>query len=161
MQCRLLHIVYLGASGKIEPPTVAFEIVHRYADKALELDNTIAESHIAKASAYLFYDWKWKEANDALQKAIELNPGAVEAYELLGFYYILAMGPKRKGCSNAGKSRTNGSTLPRLLTQSLGNVYIFAERFDDAIRQAEKMLEIDPQMRCSYRNERLGCRNER
>ena len=56
-------------------PDKAFEIVHRYADKALELDDTVAEGHIAKASAYLFYDWKWQEAYDALQKAILLNPG--------------------------------------------------------------------------------------
>ena len=41
---------YLGATGQILPDQ-AFAVVHRYADKALELDSTIAESHIAKANA--------------------------------------------------------------------------------------------------------------
>ena len=77
---------YLGATGQVLPHK-AFEIVHRYADKALKLDDSIAEGHISKASAYLFYESKWEEAYEELQKAIRLNPGAVSAYELLGFYY--------------------------------------------------------------------------
>ena len=85
---------YLGVTGQMLPEK-AFEIVHRYADKALQMDDSIAEGHIAKASAYLFYEWKWKEAFDALQKAIQLNPGAIEAYELLGYYYIV-MGQKKR-----------------------------------------------------------------
>ncbi len=77
----------LGTMGQMIPHT-AFEIGHQYADKALELDVTIAEGHIAKAMAYLYYEWKWQQAYDALQKAIELNSSRVEAYDLLGFYYI-------------------------------------------------------------------------
>jgi tetratricopeptide (TPR) repeat protein len=39
--------------------------------------------------------------------------------------------------------------LSPTISQALGNMYIFAERYDDAIRQADKLLEIDPQMRAS------------
>ncbi|MEI9909102.1 MAG: hypothetical protein WDO71_05195 [Bacteroidota bacterium] len=39
---------HLGAIGQILPKT-AFELVRGYADKALELDSSIAEGHIAKA----------------------------------------------------------------------------------------------------------------
>lgn len=135
---------YLGSSGQMLP-VKAFEIVHRYADKALELDSTIAESHIAKASAYLFYEWKWQEAYDCLQRAIRLNPSAAEAYELLGFYYIV-MGQIEKAVEvleEAGRM----DPLSPVITQSLGNMYLFAERYEDAIRQADKMLEMDPKMR--------------
>ena len=135
---------YLGSSGQMLP-IMAFEIVHRNADKALELDSTIAESHIAKASAYLFYEWKWKEAYEALHKAIELNPGATEAYESLSFYFIM-MGEKKK----AVELMEEAVRLDPLSTSTnnfLGNVYVFNERYDDAIHQAEKLLEIDPNMR--------------
>ena len=135
---------YVGATGQMLPDK-AFEIVHRYADKALELDSTIAESHIAKASAYLFYDWKWKEAFESLQKAIQLNPGAVEAYELLGFYYMV-MGQKGKAVQTLEEAERMDPLSP-VITQSLSNMYIFAERYDDAIRQADKLLEMNPQMR--------------
>ncbi len=135
---------YLGATGQMLPGK-AFEIVHRYADKALELDNSIAESHIAKASAFLFYDWKWKEAFASLQKAIQLNPGAIEAYELLGFYYMV-MGQKEKAVQSLEEAEIMDPLSP-VITQSLSNMYIFAERYDDAIRQADELLEMNPQMR--------------
>jgi len=135
---------YLGATGQMLP-TKAFEIVHRYADKALELDSTIAESHIAKASAYLFYEWKWKEAYEGLQKAIRLNPGAIEAYELLGLYYII-LGQKEKAVQTLEEAERIDPLSPIILEQ-LGNMYIFAGRYDDAIRQADKLLKMHPEMR--------------
>ena len=35
------------------------------------------------------------------------------------------------------------------MNHHLGNIYQFAERYDDAIKQADKLLEMDPQMRIS------------
>lgn len=137
---------YLGATGQMQA-TKAFEIVERHADKALELDSTIAESHIAKASVYLFYEWNWKEAYERLQKAIRLNPSAVEAYDLLGLYYIV-MGEKEKAVQTLEEAERMDPLSP-VIIQSLGSMYIFAERYDEAIRQADKLLEMDPKMRIS------------
>jgi adenylate cyclase len=136
----------LGSSGQMLPHT-AFEIVHRYADKALELDNTVAEGHVAKASAYLLYDWKWQDAYEALQKALQLNPGSIDAYELLSFHYVM-MGRKDEAVGLVEKAALLDPLSPVIL-QALGTMYIFAERFDDAIVQADKLLAIDPQMRIS------------
>ena len=115
--------------------------------------DTIAEGHIAKASAYLFYEWNWEEAYEELQKALRLNPGCVEAYELLGFYYIM-MGEKEKAVETLEEAEQIGSALPAGIIQSLGNMYIFAERYDDAIRQADKLLEMNP--RCASAIEMKG-----
>jgi adenylate cyclase len=134
----------LGSHGQMIPHT-AFEIAHQYAEKALELDDSIAEGHIAKAMPNLFYEWKWQEAYDALQKAIELNPSAVEAYDLLGFYYI-AMGQKMQAVKTLEEAEQIDPLSPSII-RSLGMMYIFAERFDDAIRQADKLLEMNPEMR--------------
>jgi TolB-like protein/Flp pilus assembly protein TadD len=134
----------LGSHGQMIPHT-AFEIAHQYADKALEIDDSIAEGHIAKAMPNLFYEWKWQEAYEALQKAIELNPSAVEAYDLLGFYYV-AMAQKTQAVKILEEAELIDPLSPTII-RSLGNVYIFAERFDDAIRQADKLLEMNPEMR--------------
>src|SRR5687768_17688810 len=66
---------YLGSTGQMLPHK-AFEIVKRYANQALALDDKIAEGHIARASVSLFYEWKLKDGYEALQKAIQLNPAA-------------------------------------------------------------------------------------
>jgi adenylate cyclase len=136
----------LGATGQMLPQQ-AFEIVRRYADKALALDSLIAEGHIAKASLYLFYEWKWKESYVALQKAIKLNPGATAAYQLLGFYYII-MG-QRQEAVKIMEEAVRIDPLSPIMNQFLGNAYIFAERYDDAIRKAEMLLEMNPEMRIS------------
>ena len=137
---------HLGSSGQMLPHT-AFGIVHRFADKAIELDGSVAEGYVAKASAYLLYDWNWQAAYDALQKALELNPGSIDAYELLSYHYVI-MGRKEEAVELVEKAALLDPLSPVIL-QTLGNMYVFAERFDDAIVQADKMLAIDPQMRIS------------
>lgn len=134
----------LGTMGQMIPHT-AFEIGHQYADKALELDETIAEGHIAKAMAFLYYEWKWQQAHDALQKAIELNPSRVEAYDLLGFYHI-AHNEKAQAVKVLEQAEQIDPLSPTII-RSLGMMYMFSERFDDAVRQAEKLLEMNPEMR--------------
>jgi TolB-like protein/tetratricopeptide (TPR) repeat protein len=136
----------LGSSGQLLP-NKAFEIVHKYADIALKLDDTIAESHIAKATAYLLYDWEWEKAYASLERALTLNRGAVEAYELLAFYHVI-MGDKQKAIQLLEEAQEL-DPLSATIVQALGNTYVFAERYADAIRQADKLLEMNPQMRIS------------
>jgi len=61
--------IQLGAMGVMNPHK-AFEIAHRYADKAIELDNTLAEAYAVKGAAFFFYDgyvlplfWKIKRSH--------------------------------------------------------------------------------------------------
>jgi adenylate cyclase len=134
----------MGSRGQMLPEK-AFAVAHQYADKAMELDDKIAESHIAKANAYLLYDWKWKEACEALEKAIELNPAAIEAYQLRGFYNII-MGRTDRAVQLLEQAEQIDPLSPAI-TLTLGSMYTFAHRYDDAKKQADKLLEINPEMR--------------
>lgn len=135
---------FLGSKGQILPQT-AFEIAHRYADKALQLNPSIAESYSAKAAAYIFYDWKWKDAYEHLQKALILNPATTTTYVLLAFYYTL-MGQKNESVKVLEKAEQIDPLSPYII-QALGNAYIIAERYEEASLQADKLLEMNPQMR--------------
>jgi adenylate cyclase len=135
---------YLGATGQMLPAN-AFKIVHQFADKALQLDSTIAEGHVARGSAYLFYDWNFDKAYGSLQKAIELNPAVVDAYELLSFYYVI-VGEKEKAVDILEDLITIDPLSPSV-AHSLGSMYVFAKRYDEAIAQADKVLDVYPQMR--------------
>lgn len=140
---------YLGSTGQLNPDK-AFEIVHKFSDKALELDNSIAESHIAKASAYLFYDWKWQAAFEELQKALELNPAATDTYYLLSMYYII-VGKK----TEAIRILLDALEIDPLSTRvnvHLIDAYIMNSQYDDALNIIDKLLEIDPTMRSALEN---------
>jgi Tfp pilus assembly protein PilF len=56
--------------------------------KALELDNTIAQAHLALALVKYFYEWDWAGAEAEFKRAIELNPNDPDAREYYPFYLI-------------------------------------------------------------------------
>jgi len=134
----------LGATGQLKPEK-AFGLANQYSDKALQMDNTIAESHIAKARIYLFYEKKWEAAYEVLQKALQLNPAAIDSYRLLGYYYIV-VGKKEEAIKILEKA-LEIDPLSTVINNYLGEAYAMAWRFDDAYRIAEKQLEINPVMR--------------
>ena len=134
----------LGATGQLKPEK-AFGFANQYADKALQMDNAIAESHIAKARVHLFYDKKWQAAYTALQKAMQLNPASIEPYRMLGYYYVV-VGKKDEAVKVLEKA-LEIDPLSTVVNNYLGEAYIMANRYEDAYRIAEKQLEINPTMR--------------
>jgi TolB-like protein/Flp pilus assembly protein TadD len=137
---------YLGGMGQMSPAK-AFEVVKRYSDMALSLDDTIADGHIARASSLLYYEWKWKEAFDELQVALKLNPGVIETYNLLSFYYIVV--DQKNDAVKILEQAEKLDPLSPMVLFHLGKAYIFNEQYHDAIRVADKLLEMQPGMRTS------------
>ncbi|WP_046367161.1 adenylate/guanylate cyclase domain-containing protein [Flavihumibacter petaseus] len=135
---------YLGATGQMQPEK-AFRIVHEYADKAIALNGEIAEGYCAKAAAYLLHDWNWKKAKEFLDKSLSLNPIYGEAFELLAYYYICV--DNKQAAVNVMEEAISHDPLSISVLQSLGNMYLMAERYTEAMEQAEKLLEISPQLR--------------
>jgi adenylate cyclase len=135
---------YLGVTGQAAPDK-AFEIVKSHSEKALKLDNSIAESHVAKATMHLMYDGNWKAGYDSLQTAIKLNPAATGAYQNLALYNIFI-----SNLPEAVRVMEEASKIDPLSPQInhfLGETYLFADRYDDAIHVANKLIEMNPQMR--------------
>jgi TolB-like protein/Tfp pilus assembly protein PilF len=65
------------------------------ADRALQLDPSSAESHVAKAMAAYVLEWDLEAAEHHLRKAIELAPSNVRAHAGLG-YVLCTTGEKRE-----------------------------------------------------------------
>jgi TolB-like protein/tetratricopeptide (TPR) repeat protein len=134
---------FLGGMGQVDPKD-AFEVVHKYGDKALQLDGSLAVGYAAKGSAFLFYDWNWKKAHDSLLRAIELNPATTGAYQMLSFYYMI-MGQKKDAVDIMEKAFEVDPLSP-MVNKALTDVYLYAGRTDDALKQAEYLLDMFPQM---------------
>ncbi len=135
---------YLGVTGQLNP-VKAFDTVHRYSEKALQLDDSIPESHLAKASALLFYDFKWDEAFQSLQRAIHLNPASTGNSQFLSLYYII-VGQKDKAVETMERAIELDPLSPAV-NHYLAQAYYFSERYDDAIRICDIILEMNPQFR--------------
>ncbi|RNI28826.1 adenylate/guanylate cyclase domain-containing protein [Rufibacter latericius] len=135
---------FLGATGQMHP-SEAFATVHRYSDKALQIDASLAEGYSAKGSAYLLYDWKWNQAQESLLKAIELNPASIGAYQLLSFYY-LSTGRKQEAVDTMEKALEIDPLSP-IVNQYLAEAYFNAGNTEKALKQIESLLDMHPQMR--------------
>ncbi len=96
---------YLGSTGQMSPHK-AFDLVNENADKALQLDDSIAEGYVAKASRLLYYEWKWKEAFDASENGDGAESGIhsriQDAWLLLHHH-----GTKARRCKHSRRSRAN------------------------------------------------------
>ncbi|MBK8983510.1 MAG: tetratricopeptide repeat protein [Ignavibacteria bacterium] len=134
---------FLGATGQMQPGE-AFAVVHKYSDKAIHLDGSLSEGYTAKGSAYLLYDWKWKEAFESLSKAIELNP-VFDAHQLLSFYYRIT--GRKNEAVDIMKKALKADPLSPIVNKALTDAYMITGRTDDALKQAESLLDMHPQMR--------------
>ena len=135
---------FLGATGQMHP-NEAFEVVHRYSDKALNLDSSLAAGYSAKGAAYLLYDWKWKQAYESLIKAVELHPATTEAHQLLSLYY-LSTGRKQNAVEIMEKALEADPISP-IVNQYLADAYLNTGRTDDALKQLDRLLDMYPNMR--------------
>jgi serine/threonine protein kinase/TolB-like protein/Tfp pilus assembly protein PilF len=133
---------YYALSSNHLPPNEAMPKARAAAERALQIDDTLAEAHASLGLVKAFYDWDWTSAEDEYRRAIELNPGYASTHHWYGWYLAL-MGR----LSEAIKEIKQASELDPLsleINTDLGLSFLFARQYDQALEQFEKALEMDP-----------------
>src|SRR5215207_3430818 len=77
------------------PPAEAFPLARVAAQRALALDQSLAEVHASLGAISLFHDWDFPAARESLERAIGLNPSNVNAYTWLSMFHALRGGAER------------------------------------------------------------------
>jgi len=81
-----LSLAYSGLSSVTSPPAKIMPLAKAAAAKAVDLDDQLAEAHIALATVLLWYEYDWTGAERELKRALDLNPSSADAYGLYGNY---------------------------------------------------------------------------
>ena len=110
-------------------------------DKALALDDTLAEAHQAMAIA-IAADWRWPAAEKEFRRALELNPALVQTRRYYAMH-LRNLGRFEEAISMMKRERELDPLSVETNT-NLGQHYYWAKRYDEAIEQYRKTLEIDP-----------------
>jgi tetratricopeptide (TPR) repeat protein len=139
----------LGAMGQM-PPLKAYPIGKKMAEKALELDSELAESHVAIALINLFYEWKLDSAGKSLQKAKELNPGDANVYHFYALYYI-ARGQYDEAVKSIEKA-LELDPLSLIINQHYADGLVWLGKFEESLAQLDKTIEMDPNFRPAIEN---------
>lgn len=112
-------------------------------EKALELDEGLAEAHAALGYFKMAFDWDFAGAEREFNRALSLSPGNLDVY-LPYSMYLTAMGRFEEAI--AGLERViDLDPISPAIHIFLGEWgYQFAGRYDESIAQIKKGLDMDP-----------------
>jgi TolB-like protein/Tfp pilus assembly protein PilF len=111
------------------------------ARRALELDPTLGEAHVAQGMLEFYFEWNWPAAEREFQRAIALNPNDQHAHHMYA-NHLLAMGR----LDEAIAERKRALELDPLSIRTgilLGRDYYVAGQYQRALEQYRRMIEID------------------
>jgi serine/threonine-protein kinase len=126
----------------VAPPKESFPQARAYAEKALVLDETLAEAHLSLGIVELLYEWDWPAAEKELRRAKELDPNNPQVYHFYG-HYLQSVGRVEEAI-NETKRALELDPTSLVINAELGWAYYCARHYDQAIAQDRKTLELDP-----------------
>jgi len=126
----------------ISPSSEAVPKAKAAALKAVEIDDTLAESHYALAAVYTWHDWDLPAAGSEWKRAVELNPNYPDGLAMYSHYLMIVGRPEEAMAmiQRALDLDPFNVTIHSFYVQDL----VFARRFDEAIVEARKTLQMQP-----------------
>ena len=113
------------------------------AQRALEMDDSIADVYLALGMHEMYYEWNFDAAEAQLQHALELNPnltGAVYQYA-----WLMELWQHSDRALPLGDRTVELDPLSSFMFGNLASQYRNAGRLDEAIRIADEAIELNPQ----------------
>jgi len=111
------------------------------AQKAIELDHTLAEPHASLAFIAETHEWDWATAEREYKRALELKPGDARTHNWYAGY-LMYVGRFDDGISEAKRARDlDPLSLP--INNALAGRLLAGSRYDEALKQVQKTLELD------------------
>ncbi len=135
------------------PPREVAAQARAAAQKALELDETLAEAHVS-LGAILEYEYDWVGAEREYRRAIDLNPNSANAHAWYAMWLVL---PGRFEEALAEIKRAEElDPLSSLIKAMVGWIHFWSSQLDQAMEQWRKTLDLDPNFGLAHYNLGLG-----
>jgi len=123
-------------------PGEAFPKAKAAAQRALAIDSSLADAHLANAEVLHNYDWDWSGAELEYLRGLELNPSSAVGHKL---YAEFLTHSARFGEALSEIRKAQQLDPASLVTNSfVCFVYMHAREFEKAITECKKDLELDP-----------------
>ena len=116
------------------------------------MDAGSAEAYTSLAMLKNRYDWDWAGSEHNFRRAIELDPGSVEAHRFFAFL-LTALGRHTEAISEI-QTAEQLDPLSSLVQSDVGWDFYRARKYEQAERHLNRAIELDPQNDGAYR--RLG-----
>jgi serine/threonine-protein kinase len=126
-----------------------FKMAKKYAQKALELDESLAEAHASLAWTLFIYDWDWSAAEREFKRSIELDPGYATSHQWYAF--LLASQVRHDEALVIAHTAQELDPASVSIRRALGYNYLYARRYDQARYHLTRAIAMNPTAEESYR----------
>ncbi|HVF31145.1 MAG TPA: hypothetical protein VNA22_09245, partial [Pyrinomonadaceae bacterium] len=113
------------------------------AQKALELDPELPEAHTVSAMIAATYDWDWARAEAGFKRAMELDPNLSVTHYRYAWTLLSPLGRHDEAIAEM-KIAMEKEPLYLIQGANYAAVLMYARRFDEAVEQAKKTYDLDP-----------------
>jgi len=132
------------------PPNESFPRAKAAAEKALQLDNTLAEAHAAIAMSKFQYYWDFTGAELEYQQAIKLNPRYLPAHEWHSYHLYLSDPTRFNAAMQEVKTAQELDPLSLPVSFQASSLLYFNRKYDEAIAQLAEIHDQDPNFTLGY-----------
>jgi serine/threonine protein kinase/tetratricopeptide (TPR) repeat protein len=124
------------------PPAEQLEAARQAAERAIALDDTLAEAHTSYGLALLTHESQWRLAEVRFRRAIELNPNYATAHA----HYACQLGMEGRFGESIAEARRACELDPLnpFPAYFLAWCLYQARRYDESIAQAHYLLQNEP-----------------
>ncbi len=143
-----VHVLMASGAYSNEGPQVPLQRAREAAEKALEIDDSRAEAHIAKALVLYRADWDWKGAESEFRRAIELNPGYASAHHQYALF-LAALLRLDEARAEVGRAHEL-DPLSLIISTAVGRVWHFSRDYAKAIEQCQRTIRMNAEFAQAY-----------
>jgi TolB-like protein/Tfp pilus assembly protein PilF len=130
------------ATGGEMPATEYFPQAKAAAQKAIEIDDSLADAHAILGFIIFWYDWDWNAAEDQYKRAFELDPNNADAHTFYA-HMLSNLGRHAEGLAEI-KRAIELDPLNARDNALGGQCLLHAGRTDEALASLQKIFELDP-----------------
>jgi len=133
--------VMLGIYGFL-PPEEVMPRAKAAAEKALEINDSLAEVYTSRACVRSVYDWDFAGAESDFQRAVELDPSYATSYQWKAMNYLIPLG-RFEEAAEALRQAWELDPLSLTINISRGLYFYYCRRYQEAVDEFRRALEID------------------
>jgi serine/threonine protein kinase/Tfp pilus assembly protein PilF len=138
----------LGEFGNI-PRKELYPKAEAAVNKALEIDNRLAEVHTSLASLLMLSKWDWANSEKEFKLALELNPNYATAHHWYSQWF-LSMGRLEESLRMISRA-AELDPVSQAILKDKGMALYYNRQYDEAIEMAGRTLELDPNYAAAHR----------
>jgi tetratricopeptide (TPR) repeat protein len=134
--CYLLLEDYAGT-----PASETFPKAKAFAQRALQLDSSLAEAHTSLAYVYTNL-WQWEQAEEEFKRSIKLNPNYSTAHHWYSIY-LLDLGRNDEAMAEIKRAHEL-DPLSLIIGTTLTYAYFAEGDVNSSIAQCKRVIDLDP-----------------